>query len=93
VVYASQSGETRVGGGTGAVGLRSFRAYTYGEKGLVRVNFQEWAVKIKRRRREVGESSAASHPPSADVRLSRMMVSLLVCAQLLSQAHRKWRSD
>jgi putative transposase len=39
----------------------SFRAYAYGEKGRVRVNFQEWAVKIKARRREqFGESSAAS---------------------------------
>jgi putative transposase len=39
----------------------SFRAYAYGEKGLVRVNFQEWTVKIKRRRREeFGESLAAS---------------------------------
>jgi putative transposase len=26
----------------------SFRSYAYGEKGLVRVNFQEWALQIKR---------------------------------------------
>lgn len=39
----------------------SFCAYAYGEKGRVRVNFQEWTVKIKPRRRErFGESSAAS---------------------------------
>ena len=30
----------------------SFRSYAYGEKGLVRVNFQEWALKIKPRPRQ-----------------------------------------
>jgi putative transposase len=39
----------------------SFRAYAYGETGRVRVNFQEWAVKVKPGKREgFGESSAAS---------------------------------
>ena len=39
----------------------SFRAYAFGEKGLVRVNFQEWEMKIKVRKREsCGEASAAS---------------------------------
>jgi hypothetical protein len=39
----------------------SFRAYAYGEKGRVRVNFEEWELKIKPRRRErFGESPAAS---------------------------------
>ena len=39
----------------------SFRAYAHMEKGPVRVNFQEWAVKLKPRRAEgFGESSAAS---------------------------------
>jgi hypothetical protein len=27
----------------------SFRAYLYGERGLLRVNFQEWPLEIKRR--------------------------------------------
>jgi len=27
----------------------SFRAYSYGERGMVRVNFQEWPVEIKAR--------------------------------------------
>ena len=30
----------------------SFRAYAYGEKGMVRVNFQEWKLKMKARKRE-----------------------------------------
>ncbi len=39
----------------------SFRAYAYGERGAVRVNFQEWELKIKTRKRETfGKSSAAS---------------------------------
>ena len=39
----------------------SFRAYAYGEKGRVRVNFQEWAMKIKQVKPEsFGESAAAS---------------------------------
>jgi putative transposase len=39
----------------------SFRAYAYGEKGRVRVNFQEWVAQIKpRKREEFGEVSAAS---------------------------------
>jgi hypothetical protein len=39
----------------------SFRAYAYGEKGQVRVNFQDWALKIKRVKPEsFGESAAAS---------------------------------
>ena len=39
----------------------SFRAYAYGESGAVRVNFQEWELKIKTRKRETfGKSSAAS---------------------------------
>ena len=39
----------------------SFRAYAYREKGPVRVNFQEWELKIKARKREsFGEALAAS---------------------------------
>ena len=39
----------------------SFRSYAFGEKGRVRVNFQEWTAKIKmREREEFGETSAAS---------------------------------
>jgi putative transposase len=39
----------------------SFRAYAYREKGPVRVNFQEWELKIKARKREgFREGSAAS---------------------------------
>jgi REP-associated tyrosine transposase len=39
----------------------SFRAYAYGEKGTLRVNFQEWELGIKMRKRErFGEASAAS---------------------------------
>ena len=39
----------------------SFRAYAYGEKGVVRVNFQEWELKIKSCKREMfGEASAVS---------------------------------
>jgi putative transposase len=39
----------------------SFRAYAYGERSLVRVNFQEWALQVRPRKREgFGESSAAS---------------------------------
>ena len=39
----------------------SFRAYAYGEKGPVRVNFQEWELKTKRSKREMfGEASAVS---------------------------------
>ena len=39
----------------------SFRTYAYGQRGRVRVNFQEWAPTIKPRRRErFGESSASS---------------------------------
>ena len=39
----------------------SFRAYAYGERGPVRVNFQEWELKIESRQRETfGETSAAS---------------------------------
>ena len=39
----------------------SFRAYAYGERGPVRVNFQEWKLKIKTKKREAfGEASAAS---------------------------------
>ncbi|HST10819.1 MAG TPA: transposase [Terriglobales bacterium] len=39
----------------------SFRAYAYGERGPVRVNFQEWRLKIKARKREsFGEAPAAS---------------------------------
>ena len=39
----------------------SFRAYACGEKGAVRVNFQEWESRIKAGKQEgFGESSAAS---------------------------------
>jgi putative transposase len=39
----------------------SFGAYAYGERGRVRVNFQEWELKIRSRKRErFAESSAAS---------------------------------
>ncbi len=39
----------------------SFRAYAYGESGAVRVNFQEWELKIKTKKQETfGKSSAAS---------------------------------
>jgi putative transposase len=38
-----------------------FRACAYGERGPVRVNFQEWTLKIKRRQRATfGEATAAS---------------------------------
>jgi REP-associated tyrosine transposase len=30
----------------------SFRSYAYGERGPVRVNFQEWEMMVKRRARE-----------------------------------------
>jgi putative transposase len=38
----------------------SFRAYAYGEKGPVRVNFQEWKLKIKMRKRETFEEASAA---------------------------------
>ena len=39
----------------------SFRAYAYGERGPVRVNFQEWKSTIKKKKRETfAEVSAAS---------------------------------
>jgi putative transposase len=39
----------------------SFRAYAYRERGMVRVNFQEWKLKIKARKRETfGRVSTAS---------------------------------
>ena len=39
----------------------SFRAYAYGERGLVRVNFQEWELRVKAKKREsFREASAAS---------------------------------
>ena len=39
----------------------SFRAYAYGERGAVRVNFQEWKSTIKKKKRETfAEVSAAS---------------------------------
>ena len=42
-------------------GWSSFRAYAYGERGRVRVNFQEWVVKIQRvKPGSFGESAAAS---------------------------------
>jgi len=41
----------------------SFRAYCYGERGLVRVNFQEWPMKIKARPVEkFNEESSTQHP-------------------------------
>src|SRR5450432_74836 len=42
----------------------SFRFYAYGEKGLVRVNFQEWPLEIKRTTRQSfgdGEQSVPTH--------------------------------
>jgi putative transposase len=39
----------------------AFRAYACGERGAVRVNFQEWELKIKSRQRATfGKASAAS---------------------------------
>ena len=39
----------------------SFRAYAYGERGAVRVNFQEWELKIKPlERKTFGVASGAS---------------------------------
>jgi putative transposase len=38
----------------------SFRAYAYGEKGPVRVNLQEWELKIKARKRETFQASSAA---------------------------------
>ena len=41
----------------------SFRAYYYGEYGPVRVNFQEWPIKIKARPVEkFSEESCTPHP-------------------------------
>jgi len=41
----------------------SFRAYSYGERGTLRVNFQEWAVEIKSLPREkFGSGRVQSHP-------------------------------
>ena len=40
----------------------SFRAYVYGEPGLVRVNFQEWPLEIKRRPVEKFGEGRPSHP-------------------------------
>ncbi len=42
-------------------GWSSFRAYAYGQRGRVRVNFQEWVVKIQRvKPGSFGESAAGS---------------------------------
>ena len=42
----------------------SFRSYAYGELGRVRVNFQEWALKIKQLpRQSFGKPSACLHTP------------------------------
>jgi putative transposase len=47
----------------------SFRAYAYGERGAVRVNFQEWALEIKRRPVErFGERSGERRPLIRKVR-------------------------
>jgi hypothetical protein len=47
----------------------SFRAYYYGERGLVRVNFQEWAVKIRARPVEkFNEESSTPRPLIRKVR-------------------------
>jgi hypothetical protein len=41
----------------------SSRAYSYGEPGLVRVNFQEWPLEVKRRPVEKwGDARGRSHP-------------------------------
>jgi putative transposase len=47
----------------------SFRAYCYGERGLVRVNFQEWAVKI--RARPVEKFNEESSTPRPLIRKAR----------------------
>ena len=41
----------------------SFRAYCYGETGLVRVNFQEWPLELKRRPvQKFGEEAVSPRP-------------------------------
>jgi len=41
----------------------SFRSYAYQEQGLVRVNFQEWALKIKPvSRQRFGEAASVQTP-------------------------------
>jgi putative transposase len=47
----------------------SFRAYLYGERGLLRVNFQEWPLEIKRRPVEnFNVESCTQHPLIRKVR-------------------------
>ena len=57
VVWAT--GETGIGGEPEQWPWSSFRAYAYREKGPVRVNFQEWELKIRARKRESFEERSA----------------------------------
>ena len=41
----------------------SFRSYAYGERGMVRVNFQEWRIRVKPRPRESFGKAAMPHAP------------------------------
>ena len=48
-LHASQSGEARTGRKAGAVGVEQLSFLSLRETGLVRMNFQEWQIKIKSR--------------------------------------------
>jgi len=61
--YANEWGTPKVTWGTLRWRWSSFRAYCYAERGLVRVNFQEWVSRIKARPVEkFSEGSSTQRP-------------------------------